>query len=98
MLKKYKVKELEQSWWKTSLFADNITGYFPIQTMDNLKNIEDPIYLEKKIDITPKNKLIRNVQGPYKESFKTWLKHSLNRKYSCVQIGSYNTVNTPVPP
>ena len=39
--------------------------------MDNLKNIEDPIYLEKKIDITPKNKLIRNVQGPYKESFKT---------------------------
>ena len=66
--------------------------------MDNLKNIEDPIYLEKKIDVTPKNKLIRNVQGPYKESFKTLLKHSLNRKYSCVQIGSYNTVNTPVPP
>ena len=71
MLKKYKVKELEKSWLKTSLFVEDITGYFPIQTMDKLKNIEDPIYLAKKIDITPKNKLIRNVQGPYKESFKT---------------------------
>lgn len=61
MLKKYKVKELEKSWWKTSLFAEDITGYFPIQTMDKLKNIEDPIYLAKEIDITPKNKLIRNM-------------------------------------
>lgn len=61
MLKKYKVKELEKSWWKTSLFAEDITGYFSIQTMDKLKNIEDPIYLAKEIDITPKNKLIRNM-------------------------------------
>lgn len=29
--------------------------------MDKLKNIEDPIYLAKEIDITPKNKLIRNM-------------------------------------
>lgn len=71
MLKKYKVKELEKSWLKHHYLQIDITGYFPIQTMDKLKNIEDPIYLAKKIDIKTKNKLIRNVQGPYKESFKT---------------------------
>lgn len=49
-----------------------MTGYFPTRTVDKFKNIlEDPIYLATKIDITPRNTLIRNVHDPYKESFKS---------------------------
>ena len=36
--------------------------------MDKFKNmLEEPIYLATKVDVTPRNKLIRNVQDPYKE-------------------------------
>lgn len=39
--------------------------------MDKFKNmLEEPIYLATKVDVTPRHKLIRNVQDPYKESLK----------------------------
>lgn len=69
--KKYKVKKLEKTWQKKSLFAEDKLGYFPIQTTDKFKNmLEEPTYLATKMDTTPRNKLVRNVQDPYKESFK----------------------------
>lgn len=37
--------------------------------MDKFKNmLEEPIYLATKVDVTPRNKLIRNVQDLYKRS------------------------------
>ena len=43
--------------------------------MDKFKNIlEELIYLATKADVTPRNKLMWNVQDPDKEK---WLKHFL---------------------